>query len=115
MSDPSATLTLAVLQGRQASRIVVHSLSGRPLQSQDCQKFATQLVRVLQASNCPVTNSQPSIIPWNAGPPFQNYPGVKTGLQEAARAAYMQSKANPQLIIVLMPVSGFLILQPERC
>jgi hypothetical protein len=28
-------------------------------------------------------------------------------MQEAARAAYVQSKANPQLIIVLMPVSGF--------
>lgn len=106
--------------------------AGKPLKSwsilclddrfsqQDCQKFATQLVRVLQASNCPVTNSQPSIIPWNAGPPFQNYPGVKTGLQEAARAAYMQSKANPQLIIVLMPVSGYrrlarLISQAMRC
>jgi eukaryotic translation initiation factor 2C len=31
--------------------------------------------------------------------------GIKPALQEAARSAYMQSKANPQMILIILPVS----------
>lgn len=33
--------------------------------------------------------------------------GIKQPLQEAARAAFMASKAAPQLIVVILPVSLF--------
>jgi len=52
---------------------------------------------------CVVENSRPELLhmpPDVAGP----YTGIKPGLQQAARQAYQQSKANPQLIIVIMPV-----------
>ncbi|WWC67948.1 uncharacterized protein I206_101867 [Kwoniella pini CBS 10737] len=68
----------------------------------DLQKFVTFLVDQLAAYGCVVENRQPDCFRWN---PNQagNGTGIKVGLQEAARKAYMKSKANPQLIIVIMP------------
>ena len=55
-------------------------------------------------SGCPVENRRPELLQWN--PDIGGmYGGVKSGLQEAAKKAYMQSKANPQLIMVIVGVS----------
>ena len=49
-------------------------------------------------------NKTPDVIRWD---PDLNGPngGIKSGLQEAARRAYLKSKINPQLILVVLPVS----------
>ncbi|OCF58805.1 argonaute [Kwoniella mangroviensis CBS 10435] len=51
---------------------------------------------------CKVENRQPDCFTWD---PHGNayLGGIKAGLQEAARKAYMKSKMNPQLIVVVMP------------
>jgi hypothetical protein len=36
--------------------------------------------------------------------------GIKVGLGNAAREAYMQSKKDPQMILVIMPVSSCSLL-----
>lgn len=52
---------------------------------------------------CPVENTRPKLLVLN---PDQGGPnaGIKPGLQQAAREAFLQSKANPQLVIVILPV-----------
>ena len=59
---------------------------------------------VLNNGGCPVENAQPPCIAANLD---QNglYSGIKPGLQQAARAAFENGKANPQLIVVILPVS----------
>jgi len=61
------------------------------------------LVRVLNASGCPVENNRPPVIQQN---PDANgaYAGIKPAMQQAARAAFDATRANPQLIIIVLPV-----------
>ncbi|WWC86888.1 uncharacterized protein L201_001767 [Kwoniella dendrophila CBS 6074] len=68
----------------------------------DLQKFVTYLVSVLIGYGCAVDNKQPDCFQWN---PNQGGAGagIKGGLQEAARKAFMKSKQNPQMILVIMP------------
>ena len=48
-------------------------------------------------------NKQPTII--NANPNAGGmFAGIKPALQEGARSAFMQSKARPQLILIILPV-----------
>jgi eukaryotic translation initiation factor 2C len=56
----------------------------------------------LNKSACPVTNKTPPIVNHQMG---FDLSGIKTGLGDAARQAFMQSKQDPQLILVIMPVS----------
>ncbi|KAI9636400.1 eukaryotic translation initiation factor 2C 2 [Dioszegia hungarica] len=101
--------------------------AGKPLKSwsvlsyddradpQMIQGFVGKLVQVLRKSNCPVENERPAIVSHNpnAGGPFG---GIKAGLQDAARAAYMQSKANPQMILILLPRKELPLYQEiKRC
>jgi hypothetical protein len=48
---------------------------------------------------CTVENSSPKLLQFT---PDQ----IKPGLQNAAKEAYLQSKADPQLIVVILPVRG---------
>jgi eukaryotic translation initiation factor 2C len=64
----------------------------------------SQLVRVLNMNGCPVENTHPPLIQQNPDQGGQ-CEGIKPGLQTAARAAYDQTKGNPQLIVVILPVS----------
>ena len=57
---------------------------------------------ILIKSGCPVTNKEPKII--KQDPQF-DLGGIKLGLGNAAREAYMQSRKDPQMILVIMPVS----------
>jgi len=59
-------------------------------------------VAILIKSGCPVTNKEPKII--KQDPQF-DLGGIKLGLGNAAREAYMQSRKDPQMILVIMPVS----------
>ncbi|WWC59473.1 uncharacterized protein I303_102029 [Kwoniella dejecticola CBS 10117] len=68
----------------------------------DLQKFITFFVGQLNAYGCTVENRQPDCMQWNPHAAGSGT-GIKAGLQEAARKAYMKSKINPQLIIVIMP------------
>ncbi|WVQ83346.1 hypothetical protein IAT38_005485 [Cryptococcus sp. DSM 104549] len=88
--------------------------AGKPLKSwailsfdqfctkEDCQRFATYFIGVLSSYGCPVVNKQPPcmVLPPNQGGPNMS---VKSGLQAAAKDAYVQSKADPQIIFVIMP------------
>ena len=58
---------------------------------------------ILIKSGCPVTNKEPKII--KQDPQF-DLGGIKVGLGNAAREAYMQSRKDPQMILVIMPVSS---------
>ncbi|WRT64767.1 uncharacterized protein IL334_001701 [Kwoniella shivajii] len=68
----------------------------------DLLKFVTYFTGVLNQYGCSVENKQPECFQWK---PVQsgNHGGIKSGLQDAARRAYLQSKTNPQLIVVVMP------------
>lgn len=65
-------------------------------------KFVNYLVGALVANGCNVTNKQPPLLNGNANP-MQGYPGVKIGLQNACRDAFLQSKQNPQLVVCILP------------
>ncbi|WVW78435.1 hypothetical protein I302_100389 [Kwoniella bestiolae CBS 10118] len=69
---------------------------------QDMQKFITYFVGVLNQYGCKVDNKQPDCLMANPHGKTE-FGGIKPGLQEAARAAYMKTKLNPQLILVIMP------------
>jgi hypothetical protein len=63
-----------------------------------------------------VDNKKPPCIEWDAhkGGPLA---GIKGGLAEGARRAFVEGKMNPQLIIVVMPVrllSAFLTRADHR-
>jgi len=66
------------------------------------ENFVSQLVNTLVKSGCPVTNKTPYIHKANAG---FNLEGIHGGLQESAKQAFLQSKKDPQMILVIMPVS----------
>ncbi|KAK1921573.1 eukaryotic translation initiation factor 2C 2 [Papiliotrema laurentii] len=69
---------------------------------QEMGGFVSQLVRVLNMNGCPVENTHPPLIQQNPDQGGQ-CEGIKPGLQTAARAAYDQTKGNPQLIVVILP------------
>ena len=64
---------------------------------------------ILIKSGCPVTNKEPKIIKQDPGG-FE-LGGIKIGLGNAAREAYMQSRKDPQMILVIMPVSLSLMFE----
>ncbi|WVF69797.1 hypothetical protein IAT40_004576 [Kwoniella sp. CBS 6097] len=88
--------------------------AGRPLKSWaivsfdqyctvgDLEKFSRFFIDQLTLYGCPVENKKPACLQMNpnAGGPSA---GIKAGLQEAARQAFMASKLNPQLVLVIMP------------
>ncbi|WVQ69267.1 uncharacterized protein L199_007484 [Kwoniella botswanensis] len=95
-------------------KAVQFSRPGKPLKSwsvvsfddrcnvQDMRKFTSPFTSVLSQYGCKVENRQPDCFTWDPhGKTFLG--GIKGGLQEAARKAYMKSKLNPQLIVVIMP------------
>jgi hypothetical protein len=49
-----------------------------------------------------VTNKFPSIIRQEPG---FDLTGIRVGLGEAARTAFMKAKKDPQMVLVIMPVS----------
>lgn len=63
------------------------------------------------ASDCPVENARPPIVDGADGRQFdvmqQGWSCLKVALQEGARQAYLATKQNPQLIVVLLPVNHF--------
>nr|XP_031860632.1 uncharacterized protein CI109_003963 [Kwoniella shandongensis]KAA5527704.1 hypothetical protein CI109_003963 [Kwoniella shandongensis] len=69
---------------------------------EDCEKFGKVMTSYLLQYGCPVDNKQPPCLQWNPNQGGTNA-GVKAGLQEAARAAFMQNKGNPQLLVIIMP------------
>ena len=71
------------------------------------QSFVTQLVAVLQQAGCPVANQRPVLKhenPDNGGPNA----GIKAALGTMARDVYKANSADPQLVIVILPVSSVL-------
>ncbi|OCF32605.1 argonaute [Kwoniella heveanensis BCC8398] len=67
-----------------------------------CKSVATVPWAHPKHPGCPVENKRPACVQMNpnAGGPSA---GIKAGLQEGARQAFIASKLNPQLILVIMP------------
>ncbi|KIR56890.1 argonaute [Cryptococcus gattii Ru294] len=68
----------------------------------DLQKFVTYFVNVLGQYNCPVQNKRPVCFQYNPNAGGPNM-GIKPALQQAAKNAYMETKANPQIIFCILP------------
>ncbi|ORY30401.1 Piwi domain-domain-containing protein [Naematelia encephala] len=66
------------------------------------ERFATDLVKHLIQNGCPVTTKAPKLYhnDPNIGGPYAN---IKPSMATAARDAYMSTKTNPQLLIVIEP------------
>jgi eukaryotic translation initiation factor 2C len=65
----------------------------------DMARFITFFNNEISKYGVRVENKQPPLV---EGDPRK---GLKANLQEVCREAYMKAKANPQLILIIMPVS----------
>jgi len=88
--------------GRPLKSWAVLSLD-RQYGSQQMRGFITFFCTQMKIYGIQIENPQPALVEGNAHE-------IKQSLQNAAREAYMQSKANPQIIIVLMPVCPLILL-----
>ncbi|KIY33612.1 argonaute [Cryptococcus gattii E566] len=68
----------------------------------DLQKFINYFTGVLTQYGCPVQNRRPALLQLNPNAGGPNM-GIKPALQQAAKAAFMETKANPQIILCILP------------
>ncbi|KAI9636399.1 putative eukaryotic translation initiation factor 2C 2 [Dioszegia hungarica] len=92
--------------GKSLKSWAIVNLDGR-LPMDVIQGFVVRLAQNLNITNCPVENTRPPIVDGADGRRFdvmqQGFSCIKPALQNGAREAYMQSKINPQLIVIILP------------
>lgn len=69
---------------------------------QDMQRFVGFFIQQMKTYGINIQNNQPALLEAEFG---NNNEGILSGIQNACREAYMQSKANPQIVLCLIPVS----------